>query len=142
MPLNMKPPFAHSNVAAVEGAWPVMGFTSHQQMHCEPPSRSYCWVLSLLSPAPLRSVRTTPPLRTPEIDSSEVGQRAEHMVRLGIHRKFWSEFLCLGGYLAPARQVGWGGACVCVLACRLVFYPRVCLFPTLALQPVAMMRMS
>jgi hypothetical protein len=27
--------------------------------------------------------------------SSEVGQR-EHMVRLGIHRKCWSEFLCLG----------------------------------------------
>jgi hypothetical protein len=38
-------------------------------------------------------------------DSSEVGQR-EHMVRLGIHRKWWSEFLCLGGYLAPPRQVG------------------------------------
>jgi hypothetical protein len=37
--------------------------------------------------------------------SSEVGQR-EHMVRLGIHRKWWSEFLCLGGYLAPPRQVG------------------------------------
>jgi hypothetical protein len=27
-------------------------------------------------------------------------------VRLGIHRKCWSEFLCLGGYLAPPRQVG------------------------------------
>jgi hypothetical protein len=27
MPLNMKLSFAHSNVAAVEGAWPVMGFT-------------------------------------------------------------------------------------------------------------------
>jgi hypothetical protein len=40
-------------------------------------------------------------------DSSEVGQR-EHMIRLGIRRKFWSEFLCLGGYLAPPRQVGWG----------------------------------
>jgi hypothetical protein len=37
--------------------------------------------------------------------SSEVGQR-EHMVRLGIHRKWWSEFLCLGGYPAPPRQVG------------------------------------
>jgi hypothetical protein len=34
-----------------------------------------------------------------------VGQR-EHMVRLGIHRKCWSEFLCLGDYLAPPRQVG------------------------------------
>jgi hypothetical protein len=30
MPLNMELPFAHSNVAAVEGAGPVMGFTSHQ----------------------------------------------------------------------------------------------------------------
>jgi hypothetical protein len=33
MPLNMELSFAHSNVAAVEGAWSVMGFTSHQQMH-------------------------------------------------------------------------------------------------------------
>jgi hypothetical protein len=33
MPLNMKLSFAYSNVAAVEGAWSVMGFTSHQQMH-------------------------------------------------------------------------------------------------------------
>jgi hypothetical protein len=41
--------------------------------------------------------------------SSEVGQR-EHMVRLGIHRKCLSEFLCLGDYLAPPRQVGGGGA--------------------------------
>jgi hypothetical protein len=31
MPLNMnmKLSFSRSNVAAVEGAWPVMGFTSH-----------------------------------------------------------------------------------------------------------------
>jgi hypothetical protein len=28
------------------------------------------------------------------------------MVRLGIHRKGWPEFLCLGGYLTPPRQVG------------------------------------
>jgi hypothetical protein len=35
--------------------------------------------------------------------SSEVGQR-EHMVRQGPTRKCWSEFLCLGGYLAPPRQ--------------------------------------
>ena len=28
------------------------------------------------------------------------------MVRLGIHRKCWSEFLCLGDYLTPPRQVG------------------------------------
>jgi hypothetical protein len=33
MPLNMELSFAHSNnVAAVGGAWPVMGFTSHQQV--------------------------------------------------------------------------------------------------------------
>jgi hypothetical protein len=38
-------------------------------------------------------------------DSSEVGQR-EHMVRQGFTGKCWSEFLCLGGYLAPPRQVG------------------------------------
>jgi hypothetical protein len=38
-------------------------------------------------------------------DSPEVGQR-EHMVRLGIHRKCWSGFLCLGGYLTPPRQLG------------------------------------
>jgi hypothetical protein len=36
--------------------------------------------------------------------SSEVGQR-EHMVRQGFTRKCWSEFLRLGGYLAPPRQV-------------------------------------
>jgi hypothetical protein len=46
--------------------------------------------------------------------SSEVGQR-EHMVRQGFTRKCWSEFLCLGGYLAPPRQVRgvamrWAGA--------------------------------
>jgi hypothetical protein len=39
-------------------------------------------------------------------DSSEAGQR-EHMVRQGYTGKCWSEFLCLGGYLAPRpRQVG------------------------------------
>jgi hypothetical protein len=38
-------------------------------------------------------------------DSSEVGQR-EHMVRQGFTRRCWSEFLCLGGYLAPPRRVG------------------------------------
>jgi hypothetical protein len=107
MPLNMELPFAHSNVAAVEGAWPVMGFTSHQQMHGEPSDRIVgCWVLPLPSPTPWWSVRTTPPCVTHAGNSSEVGQR-EHMVRLGIHRKcWWSEFLCLGGYLAPLRQVG------------------------------------
>jgi hypothetical protein len=39
--------------------------------------------------------------------SSEVGQR-EHMVRHGFTRKCWSEFMCLGDYLAPPRQVGGG----------------------------------
>ena len=38
-------------------------------------------------------------------DSSEVGQR-EHMARQGFTRKCWAEFLSLGGYLAPPRQVG------------------------------------
>jgi hypothetical protein len=28
------------------------------------------------------------------------------MVRQGFTRKCWSEFLCLGDYLAPPRQVG------------------------------------
>jgi len=37
--------------------------------------------------------------------SSEVGQR-EHMVWQGLTRKCWSEFLCLGGYHTPPRQVG------------------------------------
>jgi hypothetical protein len=87
---------------------------------CQPPtdarraSRSYCWVLPLLSPAPWWSVRTTARQHgarrgcvTHAGDSSEVGQR-EHMVRLGIHRKCWSKFLCLGGYLALLRQVGGG----------------------------------
>jgi hypothetical protein len=37
-------------------------------------------------------------------DSSDVGQR-EHMVRQGFTRKCCSEFLCLGSYLAPPRQV-------------------------------------
>jgi hypothetical protein len=40
MPLNMKLSFDHSNVAAMGGAWPVMGFTSHQQMHGEPSGRN------------------------------------------------------------------------------------------------------
>jgi hypothetical protein len=39
-------------------------------------------------------------------DSSEVGQREQHMGRQGFTAKCWSEFLCLGGYLAPPRQVG------------------------------------
>jgi hypothetical protein len=39
MPLNMKFSSAHSDVAAVEGAWPVMGFSSHQQIHAGPSGR-------------------------------------------------------------------------------------------------------
>jgi hypothetical protein len=50
-------------------------------------------------------------------DSSEVGQREQHLARQGFTRKCWSEFLCLGGYLAPPpRQVGWG---VCPAGCAL-----------------------
>jgi hypothetical protein len=37
--------------------------------------------------------------------SSEAGQR-EHMARQGITVGNWCEFLCLGGYHAPPRQVG------------------------------------
>jgi hypothetical protein len=40
-------------------------------------------------------------------DSSEVGQRG-YMVRQGFTGKCWSEFMCLGDYLAPPRQVGGG----------------------------------
>jgi hypothetical protein len=52
MPLNMELFFTGSNVAAVGGAWPVMGFTSHQQVHGGPSGRS---------------ARTTPPSHTPEV---------------------------------------------------------------------------
>jgi hypothetical protein len=38
--------------------------------------------------------------------SSEAVSQREHMVQLGIHRKCWSEFLCLDDYPAPPRQVG------------------------------------
>jgi hypothetical protein len=105
MPLNMKLSFAHSNVAAVEGAWPVMGFTSHQQMHGGPSVRSYCWVLPRTSLSSIMVIGPHHAAVTHVGGSSEVGQR-EHMVRLGIHRKCWSEFLCLGSYLPPPRQVG------------------------------------
>jgi hypothetical protein len=38
-------------------------------------------------------------------DSSEVGQREQHMGgSQGLTRKCWSEFLCLGDYLAPPRH--------------------------------------
>jgi hypothetical protein len=107
MPLNMKLSFAYSNVAAVEGAWPVMGFASHQQVHGEPSDRiACCWVLPLPSLASIMVIVPHHAAVTHVGCSSEVGQR-EHMVRQGFTGKCWSEFLCLGGYLAlPARQVG------------------------------------
>jgi hypothetical protein len=77
-----------------------MGFTSHQQMHGEPLGRNVDRSLaSIMVIGPHHAAVTHVG------DSSEVGQR-EHMVRQGFPRKCWSEFLCLGGYLAPPRQVG------------------------------------
>jgi hypothetical protein len=84
MPLNMKLPFAHSSVAAVGGAWPVMGFTSHQQMHGETSGR-----IILGAPTSLTSTMAIGPhyaAVTHAGGSSEVCQQ-EHMVRLGIHRE-------------------------------------------------------
>jgi hypothetical protein len=80
----------------------VVGFTSHQQMHGEPPGRIAEFTTSLASTMVIVLHHAAV---THVGDSSEVGQR-EHMVRLGIHRKCWSEFLCLGGDPAPPRQVG------------------------------------
>jgi hypothetical protein len=65
-------------------------------------------VVMLGAPTSLASIMVTGPHHAAVIHvggSSEVGQR-EHMVRQGLTRKCWSEFLCLGGYLAPPRQVG------------------------------------
>ena len=65
-------------------------------------------VVMLSAPTSLASIMVIGPHHaavTHVGDSSEVGQR-EHMVRQGFTRKCWSEFLCLGGYLAPPRQVG------------------------------------
>jgi hypothetical protein len=65
-------------------------------------------VVLLSAPASLASIMAIGPHHaavTRAGGSTEVGHR-EHMVRLGIHRKCWSEFLCLGDYLAPPRQVG------------------------------------
>jgi hypothetical protein len=67
-------------------------------------------VVMLSAPASLASIMVISP-HAPRAavthvgGSPEVGQR-EHMVRQGFTRKCWSEFLCLGGYLAPPRQVG------------------------------------
>jgi hypothetical protein len=44
-----------------------MGFTSHQQMHGEPPGRIVGCSQPLLSPALWWSVRTTPPSHTSEV---------------------------------------------------------------------------
>jgi hypothetical protein len=65
-------------------------------------------IVLLGAPTSLASIMVIGPHQAAVIhvgDSSEVGLR-EHMVRQGFTRKCWSEFLCLGGYLAPPRQVG------------------------------------
>jgi hypothetical protein len=65
-------------------------------------------VVLLSSPTSLASIMVIGPQHHAAVtyvgDSSEVRQR-EHVLRLGIHRKCWSEFLCLGAYLAPPHQV-------------------------------------
>jgi hypothetical protein len=86
-----------------------MGFTSHQQVHGEPSGR----IIDLSAPTSLASIMhmVIGPYNaavTHVGGSSEVGQR-EHMARQGPTGKCWSEFLCLGGYLAPPRQVGESG---------------------------------
>jgi hypothetical protein len=86
----------------------VMGFSS-APADTRRASRSYINIL-LGAPASLASTMVIGLHHAAVIHvggSSEVGQREQqHMVRLGIHRKCWPEFLCLGGYLAPPRQVG------------------------------------
>jgi hypothetical protein len=87
MPLNLQLSFAHSHVAAVEGAWPVVGFTSHQQKHGGP---SGCIVECLLPLPSLASIMVVVPHHaavTHVGDNPEVGQR-EHMVRQArVHKK-------------------------------------------------------
>jgi hypothetical protein len=73
-----------------------------QQVHGEPSDRN----VGCSAPTSLASIMVIGPHHAAVIHvggSSEVGQR-EHMVRQ-LH-KCWSEFLCLGSYLAPPRQVG------------------------------------
>ena len=73
MPLNMKLSFAHSNVAAAEGAWPVMDFTSHLNI-----CMVGLQVVMLGAPASLASTMVIGPHHAAVIhvgDSSEVGQR-------------------------------------------------------------------
>jgi hypothetical protein len=57
--------------------------------------------LPFLSPALWWSVRTTPPSHTSEV----APKWASGSTWFG-KGKCWSEFLCLGGYLTPPRQVG------------------------------------
>ena len=71
-----------------------MGFTSHQQMSAATSLDS----IMVIGPHHAAVTHVG--------DSSEVGRQREHMVRQGFTGKCWSEFLCLGGYLAPPRQVG------------------------------------
>jgi hypothetical protein len=73
MPLNTKLSFAHSNAAAVEGAWPVMGFSSHQQMHAEPPGRI---VVGLGTPTSLASIMVVGPHHTAATHAGEAPKRA------------------------------------------------------------------
>jgi hypothetical protein len=85
----------------------VMGFTSHQKMHGGPPGRIVgC---SHFSRQHYGGRSPHHAAVTHASGSSEVGQR-EHMVRLGIHRKCWSEFLCLGGVVVFIR-LPWLGQC-------------------------------
>jgi hypothetical protein len=100
MPLNMELPLAHSNAAAVEGAaWPVMGFSSHQQMRAESPGRvvlsAGCSHFSRQHCGDRPAPRTTPPSHTSHTHThtSYIGRapkrasgsprpaRREHMVR-------------------------------------------------------------
>jgi hypothetical protein len=67
-------------------------------------------IVMLGAPTSLASIMVIGPHHAAAIHvggSSEVGQR-EHMVRQGFSRKCWSEFLCLGDYLAPPRQASRG----------------------------------
>jgi hypothetical protein len=90
------------------GAWPVMGFASHQQMHGGPPGRNVeCSHFSRQHYGDRSAPRRRHTRRRSEVAPKWAGQR-EHMVRQGLTGRCWSELLCLGCYLAPPRQVGGG----------------------------------
>jgi hypothetical protein len=74
--------FAHSNVAAVGGAWPVMGLSSHQQMHAGPSDRIVgCSHFSRQH----HGDRSAPRRRHTRRGISEAGHRQpEHVVQQGI----------------------------------------------------------